>query len=73
MEDFFEIIDALSLPINVRFHADNLNIMKEMFIFCHENLLKNSYSMRADNLYKHYNLDPNIVGKELVKIKNFTS
>ncbi len=27
--------------------------------------------MRADNLYKRYNLDPDIVIEKLVKFKNF--
>ncbi len=38
-------------------------------MFCHENLLRKSYSMKADNLCKRCNLEPIIVFEELVKLK----
>ncbi len=71
-EGFFEVIDALRLQINERFHADNLNIAKEMPTFCHENLLKKLYSIRVDNLCEHCNLDPDIVKVHLHSSRQHT-
>ena len=68
-EAYFEVIDALRLQINDRFQKDTLDVMKELSIFCHENLLKADHTTRADNLCQHCNLDPELVEKELSEFK----
>ncbi len=69
IEIFYSMIDALNVQIEDRFNGNMLEIMKEMLIFTHENLLKNNFSTRAKKLCENYKLDADLVEKELIDFK----
>lgn len=66
---YYTMIDSLLTQINERFEKDTLEIMKEMGIFCHVNLLKDDCPTRAEYLCKHYNLNVEAIENELKDFK----
>lgn len=66
---FYFMIDNLLEEMEDRFNKQNLDIMNDMQIFSHENLMKANYPTRADNLCRNYNLDPDSVEAELKEFK----
>ncbi len=59
------MIDNLLEEIEDRFNQKNLDIMSDIKIFSHENLMENDSPTRADHSCKNYNLDPEAVETEL--------
>lgn len=69
---YYQIIETLLilLQINERLNEDTLQILKEMLVFRHENLLKENYNPQVDNLCKYNNLNNDSVKNELKDFKN---
>lgn len=66
---YYTMIDSLLMQISERFQHDVLEIMKEMRMFNHENLLKEKSTTRAENLCEHYGLDVETIENELKDFK----
>ncbi len=63
------MIDALNIRIQDQFNKNMLEIMKEMHVFMHENLLKNVFPTKTKRPRKNYKLDVDLVEKELIDFK----
>lgn len=70
IEIYYAVIDRLLIQMNERFGENILAILQNMSIFSHENLLKDDYPTRAEDLCKNYNLNPVDVETELKEFKS---
>ena len=66
---YYPMLDSLLMQIEERFEGGTLDVLKDMEIFTHENLLNDNWATRAEHFCKYYNLSVEIVENELVDFK----
>lgn len=64
------MIDSLLLQINERFNNKNVELMAELSIFIHENLMKENCNTRAPLFCQNYNIDIDMLQTELQAFKD---
>ncbi len=69
VEVLYEMIDSLVVQIEERFNKNTLQILKDMQIFRHENLMKENYTTEAQSLCQYYNIDSDAIKRELEEFK----